>query len=286
MSAHWIVRAIRVSVVNGELANVIALALHGSAWLAEPSVTAPNLDQQNSTFRYVSRAQFESPQSRWRHTDLVSSSQSWLASLARDRVTRLWLVIPEAIRGPLEPHVAAGFSNGGRWGLLATGKRSSVWIPRWEIVDGNASDNRIWSVRFIGSEVKAPTAPSRPQTGPALTSLITALVDIREFARDRSLTLWAGRFDDAIDRAEAESPAIPYHPDMAPQSRMTPEAIRLLAASSQSWVFGGMGSWNDLWLDDPSATEQLERVTRNLYRFMLQAFVAATNGELVPNAAT
>lgn len=67
---------------------------------------------------------------------------------------------------------------------------------------------------------------------------------------------------------------------------MTPEANRLLAAGAQSWLFGGMGSWNDLWLDDPSATDRLQRVTRNLYRSMLQAFIAATNSDFRPNAAT
>jgi hypothetical protein len=200
-------------------------------------------------------------------------------------VTRLWLVIAEAGEGPLEPHIAAGFSNGGRWGLLAAGKRSSVWIPGWDVVDRNAPDNRIWSVRYIGSQVDAPVVPRRPPISAATASLVAALVDIREFARDQSLHFWADRFDDAIGRAEADSPAIPYHPDMAPSARMAPEAIRLLAAGAQSWVFGGMGSWNDLWLDDPSANNRLQQVTRNLYQSMLHAFVAAINSDLRPRTA-
>jgi hypothetical protein len=266
--------------VNGELANVIALALHGSAWLADQHEPAPDLERLNSTFHYVCRTQFEPPPSRWRRRGAFVSSSEWMTSLQGDGASRLWLVIPEVTPGPLEPHLVAGFSNGGSWGLLATGARPTVWIPSWKVVDRDAPDNRIWGVRFVGSRVDAHTAPTRPTIAPALGNLVAALVDIREFARDHGFDSWAERFDDAIERAQADRPEIPYHPDLGPRSRLSAEVTRLLAAGSQSWVFGGMGSWNDLWLDDPTATDRLQQVTRNLYKQMLNALVAATNHDL------
>jgi hypothetical protein len=41
-----------------------------------------------------------------------------------------------------------------------------------------------------------------------------------------------------------------------------------------------MGSWNDVWLRDADDQQRFEVVSRNLYRAMLDAFVAATNCEL------
>jgi hypothetical protein len=201
-------------------------------------------------------------------------------------VTRLWLTIPTPAREPLEPHVAAAFSNGGRWGLLADGVRSSVWVPGWDVGDPHASDSRIWSVRFVGSWIDGSAAPSRPPVAAAQADLTAALIDARQFARDQDLTSWADWFDDAIGRAEADRPEIPYHPDLAPQPPVSTAAARTLASAAKSWVFGGMGSWNDVWVSDPAANERLQEVSRTLYRTMLTAFVAATNDDFDQQAAS
>jgi hypothetical protein len=265
--------------VNGQLANVIALALHGSAWLADPTADVPDLERSNSTFQYVRRTRFELPPSRWRRRSASVGSREWLSSLRANGTTRLWLVIPEATPGPVEPHHAAGFSNGGRWGLLATGGRPTSWFPDWDVHDLHAADNRIWDVRFVGSRADDGAPPDRPPSAASLTDLVSALVAIREFARDHGLDFWAERFDVAIGHAGADSPEIPFHPDLAPPSTLSAEARRLLAAGSQAWVFGGMGSWNDLGLDDPSAADPYQQVSRELYARMLTAFVSATNAD-------
>lgn len=103
----------RVATVNGQLANVIALALHGSAWLDSPSGDAPDLDHSNSTFQYVRWSRFEAASRRWRQPGAFTSSRAWLSAMRDSCTRRLWLVIPEATPGPLEPNLVAGFSNGG-----------------------------------------------------------------------------------------------------------------------------------------------------------------------------
>src|SRR4051794_9885463 len=51
------------------------------------------------------------------------------------------------------------------------------------------------------------------------------------------------------------------------------------ASSVSSWVFGGMGSWNDLSFQGP-VREQYGRVSEDLYIAALDAQVAATNADL------
>jgi hypothetical protein len=59
-----------------------------------------------------------------------------------------------------------------------------------------------------------------------------------------------------------------------------PAAARMLSATaSAAWVFGGMGSWNDLSFQGP-LREQYERVSEDLYLAALDALVAATNADL------
>lgn len=266
--------------MNGELANVIALALHGSAWLARPSAPTPDLERSNSTFQYVGRLQFEPPERRWRGPEPIRSTAAWLSWLRKSGATRIWLAVPATTHGALPPHVASAFANGGQWGLHTTGRRASVWVPTWEVGDRNAADKRIWSVRFAGSKVDSSAAPSRPAIGATAEALKTALVEASHFARTNDLTSWADWFDDAVRRSEGDVPEIPYHPDMAPPTAVGAEALRLLAMAGKSWVFGGMGSWNDVWLEDQAARSRFDEVSGRLYKCMLDAFVAATNAEL------
>lgn len=58
------------------------------------------------------------------------------------------------------------------------------------------------------------------------------------------------------------------------------EAIQLLSAAQSSWVFGGMGSWNDLGFEgEDQAT--YESLSEELYGTVNRAIVAATNASAV-----
>jgi hypothetical protein len=51
-------------------------------------------------------------------------------------------------------------------------------------------------------------------------------------------------------------------------------ARRLLAIATNSWVFGGIGSWNDLgFVED----QRYQSVSEPLYGAMMNAFLASVN---------
>jgi hypothetical protein len=50
--------------------------------------------------------------------------------------------------------------------------------------------------------------------------------------------------------------------------------------ASQAWVFGGMGSWNDLGFPDAADNDRYRAVTAGLYDAVLGAIAAAANVEL------
>jgi len=55
-----------------------------------------------------------------------------------------------------------------------------------------------------------------------------------------------------------------YHQDLAPTGFLSEEAAVLLDACQTAWVFGGMGSWNDLWFEGEDQGIY-ERVSERLF---------------------
>jgi len=65
--------------VHGELAQLIALAAHGSAWLAgRTGALPPDLEGTNSTFRFVRQVRFELEGSLLRKPVVATDVASWL----------------------------------------------------------------------------------------------------------------------------------------------------------------------------------------------------------------
>jgi hypothetical protein len=285
---HVYPRTCRVRSVNGELAQVIALAAHGTSWLRRPSVPPPALDANNSTFQYVGRVDFHpigpATADEGRSPSPVGR---WLQLLREAGVDRLWLMIPEAQTmsaggRPVDEQFLAGFANAGRWSLLAIeeGKtrlwrtkegRTRLWHATWEVGDRSDRDKRIWLVRYEPLEVPAITV-AQPDVGFAEQALRVALTNAQDFAVEQRLDSWVDWF------AKAQEPEldIPYHPDMLPQG-WPHAAQRCAARAAQAWVFGGMGSWNDLSFPDNEVGARYKEASRHLYGSALKAFVAATN---------
>lgn len=266
-----------VAGMNGELAQAICLASHGSCWLARAGHSEPPaLERENSTFQFVGSVEF--------HLSAGSSAQGfradtvtdWLLQLRDRQAERLWLVIPEAkpvadLGQPVDEHMLAGFANAGRWSLVTTGGRQpEEWRASWSVGDRNAPGHRIWSVRYEGVYADR-AAPQRPDLRGATAQLTTALEAARDFAMRQAMDTWPAWFE----RALTVSDDIPYHPDMLP-SAYTSEARHLAAMAAQADVFGGMGSWNDVFFADNAAAEY-EAVSRNLYNAVQLALVASVN---------
>ena len=272
--------------MNGELAQAIALATHGTAWLRDPAARLPAaLAMDSSTFQYLRSVEFTLEERRWlgprRLRATMPDVATWLERLRGNGIERLWLVIP-AVRGHrlgshvIDAHMLAGFAGGAEWLLQGTGRSNELWSAAWEVGAPQAEDNRIWDVRYHGVVKARGRPPTEPPIEAAADSLRSALIDVREFAGAHDLSPWTETFGEALDALEADAPEIPYHRDMVPVAYPR-AAQRLLVAAAQSWVFGGMGSWNDLGFEDTSAKNRYQDLSRRLYSSMLAAFVAGVN---------
>jgi hypothetical protein len=271
----------RVVWVNGELAQMICLSSHGSSWLAQPTLSdPPPLDRVNSTFQFVGSLAFGLAGGRAADEFQADTVTDWLRRLRDRGVARLWLDIPEAKPvtgrgGPVDEQMLAGFANAGRWSLAATGGPSNeIWHATWTVGDRAAPDRRIWSVRYEGAHADLVT-PQRPDLLRARSHLTEALQAAQDFATRQQMEAWPAWFQAAL----AGDPEIPYHPDLLPAGYTT-EAWQLAAMAVKAWVFGGMGSWNDVYLDDRQAEAEYEATSRNLYSALLRALLASVNSDI------
>ena len=84
--------------------------------------------------------------------------------------------------------------------------------------------------------------------------------------------MWIDWFDRALD-AET-TPA--YMPDMV-APRFPESARHLVAMASHAWVFGGMGSWNDVSFSDGAVSAEHAEISRLLFAALTTSVVAAVN---------
>jgi hypothetical protein len=103
------------------------------------------------------------------------------------------------------------------------------------------------------------------------------LVAIKDFAVKHELDGFANCFATAIDSLQS-GPPLPkvFHADIAPGGLLPLESRRLLFASQSAWVFGGMGSWNDLGFDGEEG-RIYDNLSDRLYNIVNRAICAATN---------
>jgi hypothetical protein len=276
MSAHRITSPYDQH-VNGELAALAAVAAYGSPWLAGAGANpAPDLLGSNSCFQFVHVLVAELPANGLlRRTGTVQGTAAWLAALRERGVDRLVLLTNLPMSGDLPPHIASAFANAGGWGLLASGAvPSTLWTVRWDVGAPNAPDSRIWDLTATSTPFDHPQPPVS-SVEDARSILRSALREIEEFANRSGLDDWSPWFARAEALLDAPAPSPPYHADMLP-SDASLQRRQLAAAAVQAWVFGGMGSWNDMGPSDSALPGEYEQVSRQLYDALLNALSAAT----------
>jgi len=271
--------------MNGEIAQIAALTCHGNAFLSgKPEV---RFFPGNSTCQYCERVIFvalkKSVFGIVRKTEVADTPDAWLALLKSRGALGIRLGRSSHDEPGIPDRMSAGFvGGGGTWMMevLLPRQTSEFWVPRWEVGNRNAPDRKIWRVTY-GCVSEAKTSPlTAPDLTRATRELAEGLKDIREFSVRQGTDGFTNWFDEALNTIAAKgSNQHIYHPDLAPGGFLSDEAAVLLDACQQAWVFGGMGSWNDL-LFDGEDQRAYERVSEGLFEAVNRAIQEAATSSL------
>lgn len=267
--------------MNGHIATAVAIVCAGNQFLAGKNIDGfwPGAP----VFSFMKRVEFRHPPASGNDADeyplAAADPMQWFAALKPWCVgLRLHNVKP--VRGPhqqinVADRMLAGFVGGGqRWLIEAAGiTESEIWEPFHRLGDRNDPESRIWQCTHI-LQGRSPRAEIDGDVLPldeAVTRLHAALVEIEAYAREEDYDNWSAIFQQCIDTIDAAKPTLEQG-DMARFAGFDARQSAIFEACSRAWVFGGMGSWNDL-----AGGERYDAVSQSLYETLNDCIGALAN---------
>lgn len=263
----------------GPTAQIAALTCHVNA--RARGIRTPRFFPANSTCKFCEYVHFVRQKRRLFSTRVqitAATPDEWLDTIA-DRGCTLARIIHGSLNAPqISDRMSAGFvGGGGRW-LLCVERQDlwECWEATWKVGNRDATDSRIWRVQYAVVAQPPTIAPNPASVEEVATQLMDALLEIEAFAC-RHAPGFADCFARARKCLESDDPlALVYHRDLAPFGTLPTPAARLLASCQAAWVFGGMGSWNDL-LFDGEDQQLYERLSGHLYNLVNRGICVSVN---------
>jgi hypothetical protein len=266
----------------GTTAQLVALSCHFNSLIR--GIATDPFFPGNSTCQFCEYIRFVRPplgssghSASW--TTVANTPDEWLAREARPG--RSALLVHDRVDDPRFPdRMSAGFvGGGGRWLLALTAHgRMDAWEANWEVGNQEAADQRIWRVRYgLVAENAELALPTLRTLDVLRLALRQTLSEILAFAEEHQIEGFAGCFRNAIQCLSATDPFEPvYHDDLAPTGLLDLPAKQMLAACQAAWVFGGMGSWNDLGFDGAEQT-RYQALSDSLFTLLNEGICASAN---------
>jgi hypothetical protein len=267
--------------MQGSIGQIVALAIFGNDVLA--GELREGFWPDSSAFTFCKSVVFaDVPGSdRSEHGALdAQNPPSWIEHIKADGVRRLRLHYRHSSRGEAEDRMLTGFvGGGGEWLIEALRERDSdCWQASWRVQNANDPGKNIWAVTYFRMISHGPHIGGADQALDTLTiQFEEILIRIADLAHRISVA-WAEKsFLTARTLLHSDSPLMKgYYSDSLNSPRLSLAAKRLLGAAQSAWVFGGMGSWNDIGVGEHDSAEYTE-LSKALFDVLTRAIVAATN---------
>ena len=267
--------------MQGTIAQPAALAIFGNDVLR--GYSRQNFWPTATVFKFCKAVKFvalSGQATKPTESPFAEDPMQWIARLRDEGTTRLHIHAVTGSAPGISDRMSVGFvEGGGRW-LIETQRArvSDLWQARWQTVNRDDPDQKIWEVAYFRIDQGRPHIPLQTKSLAALRQdLMMVLSKIEAFAARQKLEYFAGAFRKATGLLSSDDPlSETYHSDLAPTPAMPLEAKRLLAAVQAAWVFGGMGSWNDLGFDGDDQREY-DALSVELFSLLNQTLCVAIN---------
>ncbi len=268
--------------MNGPIAQFVALTCHANAFLQGRIV--PPFFPGNSTCTFCDWVKFlgvsKTLLGKIREEEIANSPDAWFAYLKAANVSAIRLLRAPQNHPKISDRLSAGLVGGGEiWKMEAVQQsgKSAIWLSRWEVWNQNAPEQRIWRVSYRRVSGVRSSATSVPDVESLAGRFRTALADIRQFSERHNCGGFTSCFSKAIETLDSRGEKrYGYHKDLAPDGCLPSLARWLLDACQSAWVFGGMGSWNDMAFQGEAQVEY-DRTSEQLFLILNEAIQTAAN---------
>jgi hypothetical protein len=271
--------------LQAPIAQAVALTLAGNRFLRGGDVGAFWPDA--AVFRYCKRVAFvtlsgpdEAPIAE-PHAD---HPLAWMKKIQAEGSIALRLLHMTS-HDPQRDRETVGLTGGGGRRFVATvkGDKADLWEARWAVGDRKDPAQKIWTVSYGQVATGFDLAEETPREPAAIRAELAAtLADITRFADAQQLGNFAESFRTATERLSSATPLEGgWFDKLADKDGLDLAARQLLGAAEAAWVFGAMGSWNDLSFKGELG-ETYNDLSNRLFTLVNEAAVGATNASLIP----
>ena len=271
--------------MSGALLQLISLTAYGNDYLTNLEFSSP-FNQANTAFQFCATVDFrvfeKKPfSSKQREVVIANDTISWFKQLKENRCQRLRLYLeytkPEHF---LKDHKLASLVDGGKSWLIEAvyDDYSDYWSSQWNITKKGATDKNIWAVSYFKTSSSHQISNLQIDNDKVKKELEQTLIEITEFSLANKMENWANIFTKAKLTLNSPTPESSYHSkDLIPLENYALIAKQLIFSANAAWVFGGMGSWNDLGFDSSQKNQTYDRLTKELHENISTAIIAGIN---------
>jgi len=258
--------------MKDEIAQIMSLAAYGNAFLQGKPVS---FDKNHPAGFHYGNIRFVEKVPKdllARKTVLANDPNLWFKYLKDNDVSRLYLSFQPSTDLGLEDHIGSAFVGGGsHWNIIAEkGDKCDIWQTKWQMEFGDLKVYYFQAIKDIDLIKITKTTVDQ-----AKLYLREILKDLTTFTVKSELDNWEKVFQDAMDFLSIKEPSGLLQQGFLPDSCYSLEAKQILAACDQAWVFGGMGSWNDIVRVHDY--DLYTRLSANLYDTLCKSMIAAIN---------
>lgn len=273
--------------MNSEIAQIIALACYGNAALRGEKI--PVFFPSNSTCRSCDRIKFVeiSPSFHGHREQLVADTpDQWFQDLIAQGAKGIRLSHSLQNEASMPERMLAGFAGGGgTWTMEVhfPSSTAALWVARWDVWNQDAPDDKIWRVKYSRISEGNASPASEPDLSKVSARLFAILKEIRAFSAEHHCDGFTQCFDQAIESLTT-SKRVGHHQDWAPDNSIPLVAMAVLDACESAWVFGAMGSWNDMSFEGGDQAEY-ERVSERFFEVLTESIASATTSSFRADGA-
>lgn len=199
----------------------------------------------------------------------AEAARGWMEALRQMNTRRLWLQ-QLTTPGPLPPAVAAAFANANPTLIFVDCERPHVMRPEWTFVEER------WRITYHISPIDDLPPVGDVNVNQASDELQRQVAAARTFLTTHADPYYA-YIAEHLGGAIAILEESEYRCELLPLCGYSAAAHRLLGAATASWVFGGMGSWNDMRFDDKAIQQQYVALTNTFYDAVQNGCLVAAN---------
>lgn len=210
---------------------------------------------------------------------LASDTNKWFSYLKDQGAKKLKLFFKNSEQSDLPDHISSAFVGGGSHWFIEVQfiSTSDLYLSEWIPSDGSGIDRRKTHYLRFNRDMTHLDDPSL-SVSESREKLDTVLRELSDFAGEfEHVKTWVSNFENARNTLTEFEPKVAD--EFLPAGIYSKEARQLIEAAFASWVFGGMGSWNDMAHMAMSSDNHKSHTTlsEELYSAICDAVASAVN---------